>query len=105
MTSEHRERVSIVTGAARGIGLACATELARAGSAIAICDLRKADADAAASALATEFSVQARGYAVDVREWEAVAAAVERIAADFGHIDHLVNNAGVQFVSPIADFP
>lgn len=105
MTSEHRERVSIITGAARGIGLACATELARAGSAVAICDLRQADADAAASALANEFSVTARGYAVDVSDWDAVSATVDRIAQDFGRIDHLVNNAGVQFVSPIADFP
>jgi 3-hydroxybutyrate dehydrogenase len=105
MTSEHRERVSIVTGAARGIGLACATELARAGSAVAICDLQQADADAAAAALAAEFAVSARGYAIDVREWASVGATIERIAQDFGRIDHLVNNAGVQFVSPIADFP
>jgi len=103
MTSEHRERVSIVTGGARGIGLACATELARAGSAVAICDLQQADA--AAAALAAQFAVTARGYAVDVREWPAVSATIERIAADFGRIDHLVNNAGVQFVSPIGEFP
>jgi 3-hydroxybutyrate dehydrogenase len=105
MTSEHRERVSVITGAARGIGLACATELARAGSAVALCDLRQADADAAAAALAAEFSVVARGYAVDVSDPSAVAATIERIAQDFGRIDHLVNNAGVQYVSPIAEFP
>jgi 3-hydroxybutyrate dehydrogenase len=105
MNTEHHDRVSVITGAARGIGLACATELARAGSAVAICDLAQADADAAAAALTAEFSVAARGYAVDVREWEAVRALVERVARDFGRIDHLVNNAGVQYVSPIADFP
>jgi 3-hydroxybutyrate dehydrogenase len=105
MKSEHQGRVSVVTGGARGIGLACATELARAGSAIAICDLQQADADAAAAALAKEFAVSARGYALDVREWEGVAAAIAVVAADFGGIDHLVNNAGVQYVSPIADFP
>jgi NAD(P)-dependent dehydrogenase (short-subunit alcohol dehydrogenase family) len=105
MDTEHHDRVSVITGAARGIGLACATELARAGSAVAICDLAQADADAAAAALAAEFSVAARGYAVDVREWEAVRALIERVARDFGRIDHLVNNAGVQYVSPIADFP
>jgi 3-hydroxybutyrate dehydrogenase len=105
MKSEHHDRVSIITGAARGIGLACATELARAGSGVAICDLAQADADAAAASLAAEFSVTARGYAVDVREWSAVAALMERVAGDFGRIDHLVNNAGVQYVSPLADFP
>jgi 3-hydroxybutyrate dehydrogenase len=105
MASEHTKRVSIITGAARGIGLACVTEFARAGSAVAICDLVQADADASAAALAREFSVAARGYAFDVSQWDAVAATTERTAHDFGRIDHLVNNASVQFVSPIADFP
>jgi 3-hydroxybutyrate dehydrogenase len=105
MSSEHQGRVSVVTGGARGIGLACATELARAGSAIAVCDLRIDDATAAAAVLAAEFSVDARGYAGDVSAWSAVEAMIAQIARDFGRIDHLVNNAGVQFVSPLAEFP
>jgi 3-hydroxybutyrate dehydrogenase len=105
MTSEHRDRVSVVTGAARGIGQACATELARAGSAIAICDVRMADAQAAAAALTVQFGIAARGYACDVSNWTAVHDVVEMIARDFGRIDHLINNAGVQHVAPFADFP
>ena len=49
--------------------------------------------------------MQARAYACDVRDPAAIRATVDRVAADFGALDHVVNNAGVQFVSPIADFP
>jgi 3-hydroxybutyrate dehydrogenase len=98
-------RISIVTGAARGIGYACAVALAAAGSDVALCDLDEASAGAAAATLAKETGVRARGYAVNVTEPAAIRAGLERIVADFGAVDHLVNNAGVQFVAPIAEFP
>ncbi len=98
-------RASIVTGAARGIGYACAAALAAAGSAVALCDLDEASAGAAAAVLERETGVRARGYALDVTRPPAVHAAIARIAADFGRIDHLVNNAGIQHVAPIAAFP
>ena len=98
-------RVSIVTGAARGIGYACAAALAAAGSAVALCDLDEATATAAAVTLAKETGVRARGYAVNVTVPAEIRTGLERIVADFGAIDHLVNNAGVQFVAPIAAFP
>lgn len=97
-------RVSVVTGAARGIGLACATALAAAGSDVAICDLDEGAAAKSAQSLAGEYGVRARGYAVNVTAPAQVQAGVERIVADFGAIDHLVNNAGVQHVAPIAEF-
>lgn len=105
MSAEYQERVSIITGGARGIGRACADDLARAGSAIAICDLERSAAEAAAAAIAATTSVRAQGYALDVRDAAAVQATIDEIARDFGGIDHLINNAGVQHVSPIADFP
>ena len=104
-TIDLSSRTSIITGGARGIGEACARELARAGSAVALFDLSLDDATHAASALAAEFGVQARGYACDVRDPLAILAAVKVVAHDFGAVDHLVNNAGVQHVAPIADFP
>ena len=105
MASEHDGRVSVVTGGARGIGLACATELARAGCAIAVCDLEPAAAEAAAAELGRAFGISARGYACDVRSAGAVRTTIDTIAVDFGRIDHLVNNAGVQHVAPIGEFP
>lgn len=98
-------RVSVVTGAARGIGRACAQALAEAGSRVAICDLDAATAEAAAADLAAAFGVGARGYAFDVADPAAADAAIGRIASDFGAIDHLVNNAGIQHVASIAEFP
>jgi len=98
-------RTSIVTGAARGIGFACAAALAAAGADIALCDLDEAAAEAAAATLVRESGVRARGYALDVTQPAAVHAAVACIAGDFGGVDHLVNNAGVQFVAPIVAFP
>jgi len=98
-------RVSVVTGGSRGIGLAAALELARAGSALALFDLDGDEASHAAAGIERETGRKARGYAVDVRKPEMLARMCDAVAADFGGIDHLINNAGVQFVAPVADFP
>jgi 3-hydroxybutyrate dehydrogenase len=105
MVSEHQDRVSLVTGGGRGIGFACARALAQAGSAVAIGDIDLADADRAADLLGAQFGVRARGFTLDVRSWDAVQRCIDDVVAAFGRVDHLVNNAGVQFVAPIADFP
>jgi len=98
-------RVSVVTGGSRGIGLAAALELARAGSALALFDLDGDEASHAAAGIERETGRKARGYAVDVRKPEMLARMCDAVAADFGGIDHLINNAGVQFVAPVAAFP
>jgi 3-hydroxybutyrate dehydrogenase len=98
-------RVSVVTGGTRGIGAAAALELARAGSDVAIFDLDEAEANATAARIANETGRAARGYAVDVRSSVALAQACDAVAAAFGGLDHLINNAGVQFVAPVAEFP
>jgi 3-hydroxybutyrate dehydrogenase len=105
LSIDLRGRISLVTGAARGIGRACADALAQAGSAVAIVDL---DADAAAQTahdIAAQHGTAVRAYACDVRDPAAVRATVDRAANELGGLDNLVNNAGVQFVSPVADFP
>ena len=98
-------RVSVVTGGSRGIGAAAALELARAGSAVAIFDLDGDEASHAAAAIERETGLRARGYAVDVRKSEMLGRMCDAVAEDFGSLDHLINNAGVQFVAPLAEFP
>ncbi len=98
-------RVSIVTGGGRGIGAAAGLELAKAGSDIALFDLDGGEAGIIAGKIARETGVKARGYAVDVRKADVLRGMCDAVAQDFGGIDHLINNAGVQFVAPLAEFP
>ena len=93
-------RVALVTGGASGIGRAIARELASRGARVAVVDL---DGDAA-SAVAAELP---GGLAVrcDVSDPAACEAAVARVGDELGPVDILVNDAGLQHVSPIATFP
>ena len=105
LSIDLHDRISFVTGGARGIGRACAEALAEAGSSIAVVDLDAGVAADTARDLTARFGVTARAYACDVRDPAAIRRSVEQAASDFGALDHLVNNAGVQFVAPIAEFP
>ena len=87
-------KAAIVTGAGRGIGRAIALKLARHGADIALFDMNAADLEASGALCAAE-SVQARGYRVNVADEAEVCAAMTRVAADFGRLDGLVNNAGI----------
>jgi 3-oxoacyl-[acyl-carrier protein] reductase len=84
----------VVTGAGRGIGRAIALKLAHHGADIALFDLNADDLEEASALCAAE-SVQARGYRVNVADEDEVSAAMTRVAADFGRLDGLVNNAGI----------
>ncbi|TMA26639.1 MAG: 3-hydroxybutyrate dehydrogenase [Deltaproteobacteria bacterium] len=90
-----RGRISFVTGAASGIGLAIAEEFAKAGSRVVIADLNADAAKAAAARIGGE------GVGCDVTKEAELNAALERAGA----VDVLVNNAGLQHVAPIEEFP
>jgi citronellol/citronellal dehydrogenase len=90
-------QVALVTGAGSGIGRCTAHELAALGAKLALVG-RKAEKLAA---VAAEIGDAARAYPCDIREEEAVRAMVERVLADHGRLDHLVNNAGGQFGAPL----
>lgn len=87
-------KTAIVTGAARGIGAAIAKKLAERGADVAICDLKAEWCDETVAAIAA-MGVKAKGYGVNVAESSEVDACVKAVLADFGHVDIMVNNAGI----------
>jgi len=88
-------RVALVTGAARGLGRAAATALARQGATVVLADLDADAAQHAASAIVDETGSPATALACDVTDPSAVDQLVNRIVADHASIDILVNNAGI----------
>lgn len=87
-------KMVLLTGAGRGIGQAAAVELARAGAHILGVDLR-ADSMQATAAKITALGVRFVAFACDVSDRIAISALIETLAAKFGGIDVLINNAGV----------
>ncbi len=87
-------KVSIVTGAAQGIGLATSLKFAREGAIIIVCDVKQAAVDEAV-AQCRALGVQAEGFVMDVTQRDMVDAVVAKTVAQFGRIDVLVNNAGI----------
>ncbi len=87
-------RVSLVTGASRGIGRAVALALAERGSDLALASRRREALEAVAGECASR-GARARAVALDLADDASVKAAVEEVLREFGRVDHLVNNAGV----------
>jgi Dehydrogenases with different specificities (related to short-chain alcohol dehydrogenases) len=94
-----KDKVAIVTGAASGIGKEIATAFAREGAKVVIADLNQKAADAAAAELGD--ARKAIGVVMDVTNEQQVEAGVARTVEQFGKIDVLVSNAGIQIVAPL----
>jgi 3-oxoacyl-[acyl-carrier protein] reductase len=90
MTSNLNGTVSLVTGAARGIGQAIADRFARNGSVVYYTDLVLTEAQAAAAA-----TPNGRAIRLDITKPAEIATAVQQVVAECGRLDILVNNAGV----------
>jgi len=95
---------AIITGAASGIGKEIARVYAREGARIAIADINRRAAEAAANEI-VEAGGEAIGVAMDVTSEAAVKAGTEAVVAAFGGVDILVSNAGIQTVHPLDEFP
>jgi NADP-dependent 3-hydroxy acid dehydrogenase YdfG len=95
-------RVAVVSGASSGIGAATATRLAELGAKVAVLARRKDKLDALVDSI-TRDGGTAIAVPVDVTGREAVHAAARQVADQLGTADLVLNNAGVQLISPIAD--
>jgi 3-hydroxybutyrate dehydrogenase len=93
----------MVTGAASGIGKEIAFTYAREGANVAIADLDRKAAEAAAAEIKAGGG-KAIGVAMDVADEEAVNAGIAAVVRAFGGIDILVSNAGIQIVHPLEEF-
>ncbi|MBB4155380.1 3-hydroxybutyrate dehydrogenase [Sphingomonas jinjuensis] len=99
-------KTAIVTGSTSGIGLAYARALAAEGAAVTINGFGDADAiERARTELEATSGAPARYDAADMTKPEQIAAMVEATAAAQGGVDILINNAGIQHVARIEDFP
>jgi 3-hydroxybutyrate dehydrogenase len=94
---------AMVTGAASGIGKEIAFTYAREGANVAIADLDRKAAEAAAAEI-NAGGGKAIGVAMDVADEEAVNAGIAAVVRAFGGIDILVSNAGIQIVHPLEEF-
>ncbi|EKZ95685.1 3-hydroxybutyrate dehydrogenase [Cupriavidus sp. TKC] len=96
-------KVAVVTGAASGIGKEIALELAKGGAAVAIADMNLDGANGVADEI-RKSGGKAIGVAMDVTNEDAVNQGIDKVAAEFGSIDILVSNAGIQIVNPIESY-
>ena len=98
-------QVAIVTGCSTGLGVQMAKALASQGANIVALARRKELIDAVAADISKEYGVKAIGIPCDITDTERVEAAIDRVMAEFGRIDILINNAGTGGVTPAEDVP
>ena len=99
------KKIAIITGAASGIGLAIARRYVEEGASVAIADLNADAAKAAAADLTKLGPGKAIGLAMDVTSETQVNDGVAKAVQQWGGVDILVSNAGIQIVHRIEDFP
>ena len=98
------DRVALVTGGNRGLGRVMAGALAEAGASVVVASRQESQASAAAAEIAGKYGRRAIGVGADVTRAEDVERTVAAVLAEFGHIDILINNAGVNIRKPIEEF-
>lgn len=96
-----KDRVLLITGAAQGIGFEIAQEFYKAGAKVVLTDINEEKVKDAAIDLGNEVL----GIKCDVTKEEDIVNSINATIKEFGRIDILINNAGMQHVSMIEDFP
>jgi 3-hydroxybutyrate dehydrogenase len=104
--STLHDKTAVVTGSTSGIGLACARAFACAGANIVLNGIgAPADVEKVRSAIENDFGVTAIYSPANMAEPLEIAIMISFAEKTFGQVDVLVNNAGIQHVSPVEDFP
>lgn len=96
-------RVAAVTGGNRGLGLVMSRALADAGASVAIISRQESQAQEAAAGIGQKSGRQTLGIGADVTKADDVERAVSRVVSEFGRIDILINNAGINIRKPIEE--
>ncbi|MDQ0428759.1 MULTISPECIES: 3-hydroxybutyrate dehydrogenase [Caryophanaceae] len=97
-------KVVLITGAASGIGYEISSDFAEAGAKIVLTDINEEAVKAAADTL-TSKGFDCIGIKCDVTSEEDIKNAIEQTTAHYGSLDVLINNAGLQFIAPLEEFP
>ncbi|WP_168429569.1 MULTISPECIES: SDR family NAD(P)-dependent oxidoreductase [unclassified Microbacterium] len=92
---DFREKVAVITGAANGIGLACARRFAEAGATVVLLDIDESGLVMAAQELRDRFATTVESHRLDMADSDAVKSTMATITAQTGRIDVWVNNAGI----------
>jgi 3-hydroxybutyrate dehydrogenase len=99
-------KTAVVTGSTSGIGLAYARALAKEGANVVINGMGKADdIEKERKLIESDFGVKAAYSPADMTKPTEIAGMIAQGESTFGSVDILINNAGIQFVSPIEEFP
>jgi 3-hydroxybutyrate dehydrogenase len=99
-------KVSLVTGSTSGIGLGIARALARSGAAVVLNGFGKPDEiEHAKTEIVSDFGVEVAYSGADMSKPQSIADMIEEILKRFCRLDVVVNNAGIQHVAPLQEFP
>jgi 3-hydroxybutyrate dehydrogenase len=99
-------KTALVTGSTSGIGLGIARELASQGASLVLNGFGDAaEIERLRASLAAEHGVAVRYDGADMSSAQAIEAMTDKVLNEFGSIDLLVNNAGIQHVAPVDEFP
>ena len=96
-------RVAVVTGGSKGLGQSIADGLASAGASVLLASRHAEEVERAAEAIAARHGTEAAGIAADITEPQQVEALFAEVDRRFGHLDVLVNNAGINIRGAIGD--